>query len=58
MKKYRNKREKKMKIYCAICSGKHSEQECPNKIFTKQQQLSNVRERFANAVNVRHSGDY
>lgn len=37
-------------IYCAICAGKHSEVKCPNKVYSKNQQLSSVRDRFAQAT--------
>ena len=28
-------KDNKVKIYCAICAGKHSEDKCPNKTFSK-----------------------
>jgi len=30
-----NKGASKVKIYCAICAGKHSEDKCPNKTYSR-----------------------
>lgn len=49
-----DKSGKKRKIYCAICAGKHTEERCPNKMFSKSQQLNSVRQRFADAQKVKH----
>ena len=42
--------ETKAKIYCAICAGKHTEDKCPNKTYSRSYQLNSVRENFANAT--------
>ena len=44
-----DKSTKKSKIYCAICAGKHHEDKCKLKMFTKSSQLNSVRQRFADA---------
>jgi hypothetical protein len=30
-----DKSGKNRKLYCAICAGKHTEEKCPNKMFSK-----------------------
>jgi len=45
------------RIYCAICAGKHTEEKCPNKVFSKNYHLNSVRERFANATAFRPVGE-
>jgi hypothetical protein len=40
---------KQVKIYCAICAGKHSEENCPNKHFLKSIALNSVRTNFEKA---------
>lgn len=44
-----DKSGKKTKIYCAICAGRHVEEKCPNKMYSKSHQLNSVRQRFADA---------
>ena len=46
-----------MQIYCAICAGKHSEEECPNKTFSKSHQFNNIRENFAKATSFKQVGE-
>jgi hypothetical protein len=40
----------KVKIYCAICAGKHSEENCPNKQYNRATQLNSVRSNFEKAT--------
>lgn len=49
---------KERQVYCAICAGKHSEAKCPNKVYSKNQQLSSVRDRFAQATSFKQAGEY
>lgn len=45
-------------VYCCICAGKHSETNCPNKVYSKSEQFNNVREKFAKETSFRQVGNY
>jgi hypothetical protein len=47
---------KLLKIFCAICAGKHSEDKCPNKHYSRSLQLSSIRDRFAQATQFKQVG--
>ena len=48
----------KVKIYCANCAGKHTEDKCPNKIYNRSYQLNSVRENFAKATKFQQTGQH
>ena len=49
---------KERQIYCAICAGKHSEEKCNNKQYSKSQSFNNIRENFARATSFKQVGQY
>ena len=53
-----NPEERARQIYCAICAGKHSESNCPNKQYQRSYQFNAVRENFARATSFKQVGDY
>jgi hypothetical protein len=46
-----------LKIYCAICAGKHTEEKCPNTHLSRQKNHNALRERFAERTKFQQVGE-